>query len=181
MFKTLKGQIQATKLITSIDRKFFDIAIDAKITHGHGVASKPSAKYPDGTIQLQYPHFKALGLDLGDCYPGTLNLSIAPANYKIIKPRIALRNVDWFPARGQTEDFLIADCAIMINTSSNDAGCSTTPAYVFGYVYLPDPKTKIEHFDDPQALQIISPYLNGLDEKESVKLLLSSSQIELVY
>ena len=43
---------------------------------GHGVASGRSTDgpYPEGSIALQRPHFARLGLDLGACFNGTLNV-----------------------------------------------------------------------------------------------------------
>jgi hypothetical protein len=47
---------------------------------GHQVASGLAVNnpYPAGTIAMQTPFFKALGLDLSGFYVGTLNVSIAP-------------------------------------------------------------------------------------------------------
>ena len=165
----LDGQERQTQVLKSIDHNFFDLKIFASICHGHGIASKASTRYPQGTIALQYPVFKEMGLDLSHCYGGTLNLSIAPKNYKIITPKFNLKDVDWYPARGQTENFLICDCAIKIGEG-----------YISTYVYQPDPSTKIEYFDDPQALQIISPYIDGLDESKPIEIFLSSKQIEIL-
>jgi hypothetical protein len=138
------------------------------ITHGYGVASKAGKLYPAGTIELQYPFFKQLGLDLGHYYGGTLNLSIAPKTYKINNPTHTFLDVDWYPARGKTENFLFCDCAIKV-----------TNGYVQAYVYQPDIKTKIEHFDDPHALQIISPFIAELNDSEKVLLFLKSSQCSI--
>jgi hypothetical protein len=165
----LDGKNRPTKTQTTLDLEIYDIALLTYISHGHGVASKASGKYPQGTLSLQYPIFKELGLDLGHCYAGTLNLSIAPNYYKIHAARFNLKNVDWYPARGKTEDFLICDCAIY-----------TENGYVIGYIYQPDPQTKIEHFDDPQSLQVISPFIQNLTDTKPICIYLCSSQIRII-
>ena len=168
-FKCLDGIKRATNFSKNIDQKFFDLSLKTKITHGHGVASRASEKYSDGTIALQYPHFKKLGLDLSVCYPGTLNLSIAPKRYKIIKPRYYFKEVDWYPARKQTENFMLADCYI-----------KSEHGFLPAYIYQPDPSTKIEHFDDPMAFQIISAFLPGVTESSELEIFISSQQIQLI-
>ena len=54
--------------------------LTGRLCAGHGVASGTSKEspYPDGTIRMQFPVFKALGLDLSSCLFGTLNLDFAP-------------------------------------------------------------------------------------------------------
>lgn len=157
-----------SRLEQALALESFDILLNTKMTHGHGVASKASKLYPAGTISLQYPHFKNLGLDLGHCYGGTVNLSIAPARCTIHKPSLYLQDVDWYPSRGRTENFLICDCAIKV-----------VGGYVLGYIYQPDIKTKIEHYDDPHALQVISPFIEGLQDSENISLYLKSSQCSI--
>jgi hypothetical protein len=54
--------------------------IQGEIQQGHGVASGKNAEtpYPNGTIAMQAPFFKKLGLDLFNFWPGTLNISFKP-------------------------------------------------------------------------------------------------------
>ena len=55
--------------------------LTGRLCSGHGVASGRSneSPYPNGTIRMQAPVFKALGLDLSGCYFGTLNIDFAAA------------------------------------------------------------------------------------------------------
>ena len=62
--------------------------LTGRLCAGHGVASGTSndSPYPDGTIRMQFPVFQSLGLDLSDCYFGTLNLDFAPLEVSLSKP-----------------------------------------------------------------------------------------------
>jgi hypothetical protein len=75
----------------------YDLLVVGTIEPGHGVASGRAAdtQYPQGTIAMQYPHFRDRGVDLGRCFPGTLNVSIAPASYVIHSPFVVLKGVEW--------------------------------------------------------------------------------------
>ena len=73
------------------------IDLRGTVNKGHGVASGVSAAspYPQGSISMQAPFFKALGLDLSSCYFGTLNVSLAPARWKIVRPAFLFEKVQW--------------------------------------------------------------------------------------
>ena len=66
----------------------------AVLLEGHGVASGQALRsgssrmspYPEGTIAMQSPFFAALGRDLSPYWPGTLNLSFAPAELRLKNP-----------------------------------------------------------------------------------------------
>jgi hypothetical protein len=57
--------------------------VTGTILAGHQVASKPSAHYPQGTIEMQEPFFRERGLDLTGFFRGTLNISIAPRQFHL--------------------------------------------------------------------------------------------------
>ena len=46
------------------------------VKEGHGVASGKNfdARFPDGTIAMQMPYFKRLGIDLKSYFKGTINI-----------------------------------------------------------------------------------------------------------
>mgnify|MGYP004244953261 CR=1 FL=1 len=71
--------------------------IPAVLVRGHGVASGRSttSPYPGGTIALQLPFFADLGLDLLHCWPGTLNLSVAPLELRLRDPDHRFPLVHW--------------------------------------------------------------------------------------
>ena len=126
----------------------FDLIVRGTVEPGHGVASGRNGdpRFPGGTLRLQ-PHFLARGLDLGACYPGTLNVSVAPRRFRIGAPTVTLRAVAW-------SDVLAAESFFFAACYATHAGRS-----VAGYVYQPDPATKSDHPDDPAHLQVVAPLL----------------------
>jgi hypothetical protein len=65
----------------------YDLVVTGVVEPGFGYASGArSEKYPEGTINLQRPHFAERGLDISHCFAGTINLSIAPRRFRIRKP-----------------------------------------------------------------------------------------------
>ena len=71
--------------------------IRGTVIAGHGVASgrESDSPYPAGTIALQRPFFQDLGLDLTDCFEGTLNVSVAPMELVLRDPDHTFECVDW--------------------------------------------------------------------------------------
>lgn len=128
-------------------------SFSARIMQGHQVASGKNAdpRFPGGTLRMQAPFFKALGLDLDRFYPGTLNVSVAPHRYKVIRPRHTFRQVKWHPVE-PAEDFSFFDLRLI--RPGKEA--------VNGLIYFPHPETKPEHFQQPDILELLLPYVEGL-------------------
>jgi hypothetical protein len=148
----------------------FDLEIVGCVEAGHGVASGKNlrSQYPAGTIALQYPFFKERGLDLGSCFPGTLNVTIAPHTFRIKTPTHEFHHVKWSPER-KAENFTICNCCV-----------STSDQAVAGFVYTPDPSTKVRHYDDPCHLQIVSPFIPGVDYGTIVRVHYCSKELEIL-
>jgi hypothetical protein len=100
---------------------------------------------------MQSPHFLARGLDLGVYHRGTLNVSIAPLTYRVVHPRLTFRNVKWHPVEPQ-EDFSFFDVSLVRPGQPS----------VAGLIYYPHPDTKPEHFQAPDILEMLLPYVEGL-------------------
>lgn len=133
------------------DATIFDRNVEGIVAPGFGHASGTrSTKYPEGTINLQQPHFLALGLDITHCFAGTINLSIAPSRYRVLNTEFVLRGVLWKVGR-RPENFFIGRCRIV-----SDAGL------VEGFIYHPDPSTKETSFDDPSHFQLLAPHIPGI-------------------
>lgn len=130
-------------------------AIPAIVVRGHRVASGAGGdpRFPEGTLRLQFPVFAALGLKLDGFHPGTVNVSIDPWRYRIVRPRLTLRGVKWHPAM-PAEDFSFFDVRVCLR-----AGAGGTAA---GLIYLPHQETKPEHFQPPDVLELLLPYLADL-------------------
>ena len=141
----------------------------ATVLEGHGIASGRSrdTPYGAGSISLQRPHFEALGLDLSDCFEGTINLSIAPLHFEIIAPDHCFRQVTWCKD-GPVEDFSFVRCTLALDL-----------AQVNAWVYYPHPDTKPGHFHPDSLVEVISPYLAGLQYGSSLQLGLPADRIRV--
>lgn len=141
--------------------------VRATVLPGHGVASGRSGdpRFPGGTIALQKPFFLERGLDLSPFHPGTLNLSIAPCRYRVLRPKHTFRAVKWAETE-PPEDFSFFDCRVLWNGRS-----------YAGLVYYPHPETKPEHFQPPDVLEVLAPRLEGLSYGDVVELELDPAQI----
>jgi len=124
-----------------------------RLMQGHRVASglNGNPRFPGGTLLMQSPHFLARGLDLGVYHRGTLNVSIAPLTYRVVQPRLTFRDVKWHPVEPQ-EDFSFFDVSLV----------RPGQPPVAGLIYYPHPDTKPEHFQAPDILEMLLPYVEGL-------------------
>ena len=140
------------------------------VVRGHGVASgQGSIPYPQGTIRMQAPFFRQRGLDLAPFVPATINVSIAPATFRIVSPAHLLRQVAWTDLH-QPEDFSFVRCRL----AAGDA------AY-FGLVYYPHPETKQRHHQDAAVLELLMPPVAGLAYGDAVTLALPVAEIEITF
>ena len=136
------------------------IELHGTIQTGHGVASGAStgSPYPTGSIAMQAPFFKALGLDLSSCYFGTLNVSLALARWKIVRPAFLFEKVQWTDLH-PPETFSFLPCDITYRAV-------TVP----GWLYHPHPETKAAHWQVASVMEIIAPRLEGLGYGEPIDL-----------
>ena len=127
--------------------------ISTRLIAGHGVASGRSADspYPNGTIAMQRPFFKALGLDLSRCWPGTLNLSAAPLDIRLRDPDRCFPLVAWTD-RHPPETFSF--WRIQLDTPKN--------GIVDGWIYQPHPETKMQHHQPSSMVEVLAPPLDGI-------------------
>jgi hypothetical protein len=148
----------------------FDVHVEGVVSPGFGHASGTrSTKYPEGTINLQRPHFLALGLDIRHCHAGTINLSIAPRTYRVRNPEFVLREVLWKPER-RPENFFIGRCRIARGKEH----------WIDGFIYFPDPSTKESTRDDPSHFQLLAPYIPAVAYGDRLGMRFRSSEFELL-
>ncbi len=135
---------------------------------GHRVASgmKDDPRFPGGTLALQAPFFARLGVNLSAYHPGTLNLSIAPHRYQVLKPRLTFRQVHWHSTE-PAEDFSFFDCQLQL--------ASQEP--VAALIYYPHPETKPEHFQAPDVLEVLAPTIAGLEYGSKLRLAVDPGQM----
>ena len=117
---------------------------------------------------MQAPPFKARGLDLSPYHAGTLNVSITPRRYAIIRPARTFRNVRW-SATEPTEDFSFFDCRVRYGGTRYD-----------GLVYYPHPETKPEHVQPPDVLEILTGFIADVRYGDAVVLELDPAQMRVL-
>lgn len=117
---------------------------------------------------MQTPFFLDRGLNLGEFYEGTINVSIAPQQYRVLKARHTFRNVKWHSTE-PAEDFSFFDVRLI----------RTGKKPLAGLVYFPHPETKPEHFQQPDVLELLFPYIEGLRYGMKLTLEVSDSQMAI--
>ena len=144
--------------------------IPATIVQGHRVASglNGNPRFPGGTMRMQLPFFRELGLDLSGYHLGTLNVSIAPMSYCVVRPKWTFRALKWHPTE-PAEDFSFFDVIV----HRDDA------AAVNGLIYFPHPETKPEHFQKPDVLELLLPWTEGLAYGTKIRLEVPAEQMRI--
>jgi hypothetical protein len=143
----------------------------ARIVTGHRVASglNGNARFPGGTLRMQTPHFLALGLNIAEYHAGTLNVSIAPSRYRVLAPRRTFRAVKWHPTE-PAEDFSFFDVRLMLQDAPT----------VAGMIYYPHPDTKPAHFQHPNVLELLLPFVGGLESGNVVQIEIPAEQMVIM-
>ncbi|RUT80168.1 hypothetical protein [Ancylomarina longa] len=145
--------------------------IKAKIVQGYGVASGKSGdvRFPMGTIQMQLKYFLERGLDLSNYYRGTLNVDIAPSHFKMVKPKFFIENMKWSKDM-PPENFYFFD--VMVSVEEEEM--------YEGLIYMPDPKTKVEHEQKPTVLELMLPKIEDLHYGQTLYVQVKEEQIAIV-
>ena len=130
------------------------------VVPGHGVASGRAAHspYPQGSNAMHMPFFAALGLDLGNCWPGTLNVSIAPHAWELLRADHCFERLEWTHLH-PPEAFSFAQVQLTWRGQRTAA-----------WLYRPHPETKAAHHQAPSVMEIIAPRLEGLEYGDVVGL-----------
>lgn len=137
------------------------------IVSGHGVASGrgDDPRYPKGTLYLQIPHFESLGIDISPFHMGTLNIDVGDKSVRIIRPKYCALGIKWSP-HIPPENFFFFD------VQATYEGHTYT-----GLIYLPDPATKTDHFQDPSIIELLLPEIPGIKSGKSISLEVEEAQI----
>ena len=145
--------------------------LTGRLCVGHGVASGTSneSPYPDGTIRMQFPVFKALGLDLSNCYYGTLNIDFAPLEVSLSNPDYLFEKVHWTELH-PPETFSFWSVEIKASETT----------VVNGWIYYPNPATKKRHWQTPTTLELLAPRLSGIELGSTIDLRDQLGRIKLI-
>jgi hypothetical protein len=144
------------------------VTVKGIIIAGHRVASGPSADYPYGTLEKQKPYFEALGLNLENCYNGTLNVSIYPHTFEMRNPQFTFERVEWTDLH-PPETFSFSKCGLIFEEKRYT-----------GWVYYPHPETKLRHFQQPTMIEILAEFIPGIQYGVEIELELNGEEIELI-
>jgi hypothetical protein len=142
------------------------------VTAGHGVASGRSAgtpgnPYPRGSIAMQAPLFKAGGLDLSPCFLGTINLSIAPNQWRLLQADHRFEGLRWTHLHPpETFSFVALEA-------------QWQSAWHAGWLYYPHPETKAAHFQSGSVMELILPQLQGLQTGDALVIRCKTSALAL--
>ncbi len=141
-----------------------------QLVAGHGVASgrASDSPYPAGTIALQSPHFARCGLDLGDCHPGTLNLAFSGGSWRLQDPLLLVERLDWTPLH-PPETFSFWPCRLRSSAGETSA-----------WIYWPHPETKERHFQPPDRLELLAPWMAGVAPGDRLELGVDGRRCRLV-
>lgn len=139
------------------------------VQQGHQIASGRASDrpYPQGSIEMQIPYFKALGLDLSSMFRGTLNVSIHPYQFVVQHPAYTFRQVRWTEAH-PPEDFSFSPCQLYFRDRSYN-----------GFIYYPHPETKRTHFQAPSILEILAPPISEIRYGDALELGVNPAEILL--
>ncbi len=144
------------------------ITVQGTVVEGHRVASAPSKDYPYSSLERQKPIFKERGLDLERFFQGTLNISIAPLRFEMVRPAYTFRQVAWTDLH-PPEDFSFSPCKVRYRGREYD-----------GYVYYPHPETKIRNFQNPSLIEIIAEWIPDIGYGDSVDVIVDLDEIRIL-
>ena len=133
-----------------------------QLVAGHGVASGRAADtpYPAGTIALQAPLFAQAGLNLSPCFAGTLNLSFPGGEWRLQRPSWHLADLRWTDHH-PPETFSFWPCLLRWQGAT---------VAVEGWIYWPHPETKQRHFQPPDRLEVLAPWIEGITAMAGLEL-----------
>lgn len=126
---------------------------------------------------MQQAAFAQRGLDLSAYFSGTLNISIHPHTYTVRRSLYTFRNVKWASHR-PAEDFSFFDCRLV---RDGQTVTSTKQTSYAGLIYYPHPDTKPMHFQSPDILEVLTPFIDGLSYGDTVLLNLDTTQMTISF
>ncbi len=134
---------------------------------GHQVASRPSKDYPYSSLEKQKPFFKALGLDLYEYFNGTLNISIAPLEFEMVRPEFTFELVEWTDLH-PPETFSFSRCKVFFKGVE-----------YAGWVYYPHPETKKTHFQNASLIEVITYEIPDIQYDDKLEIEVNADEIHV--
>ena len=145
--------------------------LSGTVVDGHGVASGRSkdSPYPAGTIAMQTSYFRERGIDLSDCWPGTINLSFAPLEVRLRDADHQISELLW-TKHHPPETFSFWRIQL----------CLAGSKAVEGWIYRPHPETKQRHWQPQTMLELLAPHIAGVANGDRVSILDRDNRIRLI-
>lgn len=135
------------------------------LVRGHQVASRPSKDYPYSSLEKQKPFFKELRLDLYEYFNGTLNISIAPLEFKMMRPEFTFELVEWTDMH-PPETFSFSRCKVFFRSMEYP-----------GWVYYPHPETKKTHFQNSSLIEVITYKIPEVQYGDAIEIEINTNEI----
>ena len=131
--------------------------ISGTVVRGYGVAGgrATDCPFPGGSIRLQQPFFMAKGMDISRYYPATLNVDLAP---HVPKPAAVVFDGLLHWQGDLREHFVLSEIELEVKGKR-----------YAGLWYCPDPATKVAHFHSASMVELLLPWIDGLNTGEIVK------------
>lgn len=145
------------------------LLLNGKVIQGTQAASgKKHWREQGGTICVQRPFFARAGVNFRNIYSGTINVSVAPHEFRIQAADYYVPHVYWAP-NSPPEDFSFVNCEISSEDEWHEA-----------LLYYPHPETKIGIFPGHSVMEILTAFLPSIDYGKKVRLQFSSGKIEIL-
>ena len=143
--------------------------IPGTVKRGHRIASgmTSDSPYPCGSLHLQFPFFRSVGLDLYSFYKATINIDISPQQWRPVQTDYTFERITWTDTI-DPETFSFLKCRVLYEKRETIA-----------WIYYPHPETKPDHFQSPSIVEVITSKLNGLEYGDHISLLIDSNKIHL--
>jgi|SRR3989338_4309583 len=146
------------------------VRVPGVVTPGYQNASgrnpHTQARYGAGTLELQFPIFKQMGLDLSACFAGTLNVRIV-GTFRLLGRERVFRNVRWFETR-EPETFYFSACRLYFRGKVHAA-----------WVYYPVKKPGVKNLG-PSTFEIVAEFIPGISYGDVVEIEVNLDEVEIV-
>jgi hypothetical protein len=86
----------------------------------------------------------------------------------VVKPKFTFKQVKWHPT-DPAEDFSFFDVRVAQETAHD----------VSGYIYFPHPETKPKHFQSPNVLELLLPFLSSIGYGARLRLAVPTAQMRI--
>lgn len=109
-----------------------------------------------------------MGLDLYEYFNGTLNISIAPLEFKMIRPEFTFDLVEWTDLH-PPETFSFSRCRVIFKDKKYE-----------GWIYYPHPETKKTHFQNTSLIEVVTYEIPQIQYGDAIEVEINTSEILII-